>query len=133
MRAGPGKESLTIQSVPPTDTIAKLRRIFSKAKLRKLARKIARSEKYTLPEVIEMLKRSEKQKRRKGRPARANLDLILNAAAKAMAKTGRYTQVAARLGLSPRQLSNLIQRKRNRLAFDKKVKAYSQIKKKTDL
>jgi hypothetical protein len=50
-----------------------------------------------------------------------------------MAKKGRYTQIAARHGLSPRQLSNLIQRKRNRAYFEKKVRAYSQIKKKPDL
>jgi DNA-binding NarL/FixJ family response regulator len=51
-----------------TRVIKRLRKLLSPEKLRKIARRVAREERYTIPEVIEMLKKSKKTKRGKGRP-----------------------------------------------------------------
>jgi hypothetical protein len=62
-----------------------------------------------------------KEKRGKGHPAIPNKLAILDAAALAKVRSGRYTQVAHQWKLTPQQLIDLV--RRNRTYFTSMVKA----------
>lgn len=64
-------------------------------------------------------------KRRPGRPTLPNQTEILDAAAKAKAETGKYTQVAARFRVTPKQLTDLV--RNNRPYFNHKVKEFTAV------
>jgi hypothetical protein len=76
---------------------------------------------YSVKELAEAVRAQKKKKRRQGRPTIPNKFAILDAAALAKVRDGRYTQIAAKWKLTPRQLSNLVER--NRPYFDGKVKS----------
>jgi CO dehydrogenase/acetyl-CoA synthase alpha subunit len=77
---------------------------------------------YSVREVIDMVRQAEnKPKRGKGRPAIPNKLAILDAAALAKVRDGRYTQIAHLWKLMPQQLIDLV--RHNRPYFASKVKA----------
>lgn len=76
---------------------------------------------HSVAEIVAAVK-AYKRPRSRGRPSRRNLDSILNEAARALVHSGSYAQIAARLGLSPRQLGNLIHYHRS--LFNQKVRRF---------
>jgi hypothetical protein len=70
--------------------------------------------------IIDTMKRT-KPKRGKGRPGRHNKLLILYAAAKIKAADGYYTKLAAGLKMTPKKLTDLVNRPANRPYFDRMV------------
>ena len=109
-----------------TRAIKRLRELLSPEKLRAMARRIARTEKYTLPEFIAMLDRCKSKKtkraRGRGRPPIPNKFAILDAAAHAKVHHGRYKQIARDWNLKPEQLSNLV--KNEWKYFSRKIKKF---------
>jgi hypothetical protein len=76
----------------------------------------------TVPEIIEAMRAQKKTKRSKGRPATFDRNKILDVAAKTRAEGDAYTRLASRFHLSPKQLTNLVER--NRSYFDRKVREF---------
>jgi hypothetical protein len=67
-------------------------------------------ETYSLPEIIEMVRDAENKtpKRTRGRPKIADKFTVLDAAAVAKVRYGRYTQIAGDWKLTANQLVNLV-------------------------
>jgi hypothetical protein len=81
---------------------------------------------YSIPELTDIVTHMATAKRGRGRPAIANLDEILTAAAAAKATKGKYTQIAARFGLTAKQLTDLVDYHKD--DFDKIVKKFTDLK-----
>jgi hypothetical protein len=77
---------------------------------------------YDVQEVIAAMREYKARRAGPGRPARADRDKILTAAARAMAERGEYAWIARNFDLTTRQLANLVQR--NRPQFEKECRQF---------
>ena len=77
--------------------------------------------------IIDTMKRA-KPKRRRGRPIKFDKHLVLTAAAKIKAAGGYYTSLVPRFKMTPKQLTDFVNRKDNKPYFDRKVEEFRRSK-----